>query len=141
MLGGYFIEHANAVPANLTVTPMHIVPPWYFAPFYSVLRGIPNKLMGVALTTASLGFLFALPWLDRSKVKSIRYRGIWSKVALMVLVISFAVLGFLGTQTLTPLNLILSRIFMTFYFLFFLLMPFYTKYEKTKPVPTRVNYP
>ena len=139
MVGGYFIEYANAIPANPTVTPMHIVPPWYFAPFYSVLRAVPNKVMGVVAAAASLGFLFVLPWLDRSKVKSIRYRGIWSKVALACLVVSFSALGVLGTQALTNTNVWLSRLFMTIYFLFFILMPFYTKYEKTKPLPERLR--
>jgi len=139
MVGGYFIEYANAVPANFAVTPLHIAPPWYFAPFYSILRGVPNKYAGVMLTAASLAFLFVLPWLDRSKVKSIRYRGPWSKFALMMFVISFAGLGVLGTQSLSPLNLLFSRIFMIIYFLFFISMPIYTRYEKTKPVPTRVT--
>ena len=87
----------------------------------------------------ALAFLFVMPWLDRSKVRSIRYRGPWSKWALALFVLSFAVLGFLGTQALTHWNIIVSRIFVTIYFLFFILMPFYTKYEKTKPEPDRLT--
>lgn len=139
MMGGYFIEYANLVPANPTVTPMHIAPPWYFAPFYSILRAVPNKLAGVIAAAASIAFLFVLPWLDRSTVRSIRYRGVWTKTALMLLVISFSALGVLGTQALTPMNVLFSRIFMTIYFLYFILMPIYTKYEKTKPLPDRLT--
>jgi len=138
-MGGYFIEYANNVPANPLVTPMHIAPPWYFAPFYSFLRAIPNKSLGVIATGAALAFLFVMPWLDRSPVRSIRYRGAWSKWALAVFTISFVCLGVLGTRALTDLNIILSRFFVTLYFLFFILMPFYTRYETIKPLPDRVK--
>ena len=114
-MGGYFIEHANYVPANPRVTPMHIAPPWYMAPFYSILRAIPNKLMGVSMAAGAVAILFVLPWLDRSPVKSIRYRGVWTKVALTVFVLSFMGLGFLGTRALTDANIIFSRIFTIFY--------------------------
>ncbi len=140
-MGGYFLEHANYVPANPQLTPMHIAPPWYMAPFYSVLRAIPDKFLGVCIAGASVAILFVLPWLDRSPVRSIRYRGGWTKIALIVFIISFIGLGFLGTRALTPVNIIFSRIFSVLYFLFFLLMPFYTKHEKCKEVPSRVNYP
>lgn len=138
-MGGYFIEHANHVPANPQVTPMHIAPPWYFAPFYLILRAVPNKTLGVVLAAASLAFLFVMPWLDCSKVRSIRYRGVWTKWALTLFVISFAALGVLGTQSLTDLNIYLSRFFMTLYFLYFILMPYYTRHEKTKPEPGRLS--
>lgn len=138
-MGGYFIEHTNLEPANPLLTPQHIAPPWYLATFYSILRAIPNKLMGVICVAAAVACLFVMPWLDRSRVKSIRYRGIWSKVALTAFVISYIGLGYTGTSPLTDLNIGLSRIFTGIYFLYFLTMPFYTRYEKTKPVPDRIT--
>lgn len=137
--GGYFLEHANFMQANPLVTPAHIAPPWYMAPFYSMLRAVPNKLLGVATAGAAIAILYILPWLDRSKVRSIRYRGIWTKVMLAAFIVSFVVLGVLGVGDLTPTNVFWSRIFTAFYFLFFISMPFWTKYEKTKPVPDRVT--
>lgn len=136
---GYFIEYANFAPANPLVTPEHITPPWYLAPFYSILRAIPNKLIGVLLAVGAIALLVMLPWLDRSKVRSIRYRGDWSKLALTLFVISFIGLGFLGTQELTPTNILMSRLFTLLYYAFFLLMPIYTAFEKTKPLPDRVT--
>jgi len=138
-VGGYFIEPPNSMPANLLVTPLHIAPPWYVAPFYSILRAIPNKPLGVITAAASIAFLFVLPWLDRSPVKSIRYRGKWTKIFLAVFTVSFIALGFLGTRALTPSNVMFSRIFSFLYFLFFIFMPLYTRYEVTKPVPERVT--
>ncbi len=140
MMGGYFLEYANFAPANSLVTPMHIAPPWYMAPYYSILRAIPNKLFGVCLAAGAIACLFVIPWLDRSPVRSIRYRGVWSKVALTVFVISFISLGYLGTIGLSKLNIILAQFFTLLYYAFFITMPFYTRYEKTKPVPDRVNF-
>lgn len=137
---GYFLEYPNFQAANPLVTPAHIAPPWYLAPFYSVLRAVPHKLSGIVLVAASIALLFVLPWLDKSQVKSIRYRGIWSKVALCVFVICFAGLGVLGTMALSEAALWFARLFTLGYFLFFILMPFYTRYEKTKPEPTRVRF-
>ncbi|OGT54585.1 MAG: cytochrome B [Gammaproteobacteria bacterium RIFCSPHIGHO2_12_FULL_41_15] len=137
--GGYFIEAPNFVPANPLVTPPVIVPPWYLASFYSILRAVPNKLMGVIVAAAAVAFLFVLPWLDRSPVKSIRYRGVWSKLGLTVFVISFAGLGVVGTMSLTPLVLFFSRFFTVTFFMVFLTMPFYTKHEHCKRVPDRVT--
>lgn len=139
-MGGYFIEHANYAPANALVTPAHILPPWYMAPFYSVLRAIPDKLLGVIIAGSSVLVLFFLPWLDRSPVRSIRYRGVWTKIGIVTLVVSFGGLGLLGTQGLSPTNILLSRIFTALYFAVFIAMPFYTRHERTKPEPTRVNY-
>lgn len=138
-MGGYFLEHANFVPANPLVTPVHIAPPWYMAPFYSMLRAVPNKLLGVSIAAAAVAALYVLPWLDRSPVRSIRYRGIWSKIALTIFVISFMVLGYLGVSALTSTNIILSRIFTSLYFLFFIGMPFWTRHESTKPLPERLT--
>ncbi|MEL7536002.1 MAG: cytochrome bc complex cytochrome b subunit [Pseudomonadota bacterium] len=139
-MGGYFLEHANFDPADPLVTPDHIAPVWYFTPFYAILRAVPDKLLGVILMGAAVLLPLFLPWLDRARVKSIRYRGWIYKAALAIFVVSFIVLGFLGTQTATGLYTLLSRIFTVLYFAFFLLMPVYTAMDKTKPVPDRVVY-
>ena len=138
-LGGYFLEHANFDPANVLQTPEHIAPVWYFTPFYAILRAVPNKLIGVILMGLAVMLPVFLPWLDRCKVRSIRYRG-WSyKLALLVFVISFLVLGYLGLQPVSDLYTQLARVFTFTYFAYFILMPFYTSWEKTKPVPERVT--
>ena len=139
-MGGYFLEHANFEPADPLKTPEHIAPVWYFTPFYAILRAVPDKLGGVILMGASMFLLFLLPWLDRSPVKSIRYKGWISKLALGIFAISFIVLGYLGTQPATGVYTNLSRVFTILYFAFFLLMPFYSKFEMTKPVPARVTF-
>lgn len=138
-MGGYFLEHANFIPANSLVTPDHIAPVWYMAPFYAILRVIPNKLMGVFLMVSSLLILFFLPWLDRSPVRSMRYKGIFSQIFLSILVISFLVLGGLGTVPLTPGRILLARMVMVCYFSYFLLMPFYSSFEKHKEEPLRIS--
>ena len=142
-LNGYFLEHANFVEANPLKTPEHIAPLWYLTPFYSVLRAIPplfgSQFPGVLAMGAALLIFFALPWLDRSPVKSIRYRSPIYKWALGIFVISFVMLGWLGVQPVTPINALLARIFTTLYFAFFILMPWYTSIGKTKEVPTRVT--
>jgi ubiquinol-cytochrome c reductase cytochrome b subunit len=137
--GGWFIEANNFIPANPLVTPEHIVPLWYFTPFYAILRAVPDKLIGVLLMGAATSILFLLPWLDRSPVKSIRYRGPIYKTALSLFVISFIALGYLGTQKPTTELTWLARGFSVIYFGFFILMPFYTKMDSTKPVPDRVT--
>ena len=139
-MGGYFLEHANFDPADPLVTPEHIAPVWYFTPFYAILRAVPDKLLGVVLMGAAVLLPLFLPWLDRCKVRSIRYRGAIYKGALAAFVISFLALGYLGYQPATGLYTMLTRVFSVIYFAFFLLMPFYTKMEKTKPVPERVVY-
>ncbi len=138
-MGGWFLEANNFVPANPLVTPEHIVPVWYFTPFYAILRAVPDKLIGVLLMGAATTILFLLPWLDRSPVKSIRYRGPIFKTALTLFVISFISLGYLGTQNPTTTMTWMARGFSVIYFGFFLLMPFYSKIDKTKPVPDRVT--
>jgi len=138
-MGGYFLEHANFIPADPMKTPEHIAPVWYFTPFYSILRAIPDKFAGVIGMGGSIVVLFLLPWLDRGKVKSIRYRGGIYKKALMLFVISFIALGYLGTQPVTPLATNMARIFTAIYFGFFLLMPIYTRWEKLKPVPSHIT--
>jgi ubiquinol-cytochrome c reductase cytochrome b subunit len=139
-MGGYFLEHANFDPANPLQTPEHIAPVWYFTPFYAILRAVPNKLMGVILMGGAVLLFFFLPWLDRAKVKSIRYRGWLYRGFLLLFAVSFLALGYLGLQPATPEYTRAARIFTVFYFGFFLLMPWYTKADKTRPVPERVTY-
>ena len=139
-MGGYFLEHANFEPANALQTPAHIAPVWYFTPFYAILRAVPNKLLGVVLMgLAVVAFVF-LPWLDRSKVKSIRYRGWISKAFLFAFAVSFIALGYLGLQPATTGYTNAARVFAVIYFAFFFLMPWYSAIDKTKPVPERVTY-
>jgi ubiquinol-cytochrome c reductase cytochrome b subunit len=138
-MGGYFLEHANFIPADPLKTPEHIAPVWYFTPFYAILRAVPDKFAGVIAMGGAIVVLFILPWLDRSKVKSIRYRGGIFKKALLLFVISFIGLGYLGTQPATPAATTVARVLTAVYFGFFLLMPLYTRWEKTKPVPERLT--
>lgn len=141
--GGWFLERDNFIPANPLKTPEHIVPLWYFTPFYAILRAIPSiagsSLPGVAAMGLAIVVLFLLPWLDRSPVRSIRYRGPYFRIALVVFVISFIALGYLGTQPATSIYTLMSQIFTILYFAFFIFMPIYTKYDKDKPVPERVT--
>jgi ubiquinol-cytochrome c reductase cytochrome b subunit len=137
--GGWFLEPDNFIPADPLKTPEHIVPLWYFTPFYAILRAVPDKFLGVVAMFAAIAMLFILPWLDRSGVKSIRYKGGIYKIALAVFVVSFVMLGFFGTQPATPTYTMFARFFSVLYFAFFLLMPIYTKMDKTKPVPERVT--
>jgi len=141
-LNGYFLEHANFIEANPLQTPEHIAPLWYLTPFYSVLRAVPpmfgSQFPGVLAMGASLLILFFLPWLDRSPVKSIRYRSPIYKWVLGVFVVSFVMLGWLGMEPVTPLNVFLARVFTMLYFAFFILMPWYTSIGKIKKVPERL---
>jgi len=136
---GWFLEKDNFVPADPLKTPEHIVPLWYFTPFYAILRAVPDKLMGVMAMGGAQALLFLLPWLDRSPVKSIRYRGPYFRVALTLFIISFLALGYLGTQPATTLYTNMARVFSIIYFAFFILMPFYTSIDKDKAVPERVT--
>ncbi|SFK13335.1 cytochrome b [Methylophaga sulfidovorans] len=142
-MGGWFLEHANFIPADPLKTPEHIAPVWYFTPFYAILRAVPSinasAFPGVVAMGLSIVFLFLLPWLDRSPVKSIRYRGPYFKIALTLFIISFLILGFLGTQPATELYTLIAQISSVIYFAFFIFMPFYTKFDKDKPVPERVT--
>ena len=139
-MGGLFLEPANFEPANNLKTPEHIAPVWYFTPFYAILRAVPSKGIGALLMGVAILLLFFLPWLDRAQTKSIKYRGIYYKGALALFVVSFIVLGYLGLQTPTPMGTLMARIFSFVYFGFFILMPFYTKWDKNKPVPERVTF-
>lgn len=138
-MGGYFLEHANFAPANPMVTPEHIAPVWYMTPFYTMLRAIPNKLSGVFVMGSSIIILFFLPWLDKSPVRSMRYKGGYSRYALGVFVITFLVLGYLGTVPVTPIKQYVARLSAFLYFAYFLLMPLYTRYEYYRPVPERLT--
>ena len=157
-MGGYFLEANNFIPADSLKTPEHIAPVWYFTPYYSILRAIPpvmnSQFPGVAAMGLSVMVFALLPWLDKSQVKSIRYRGTLYKSWLAAFVVSFFVLGYLGT---VPSNVwgqfganlaiiggadratVVARLFTAIYFLFFILMPWYTAKDKTKPVPVRVT--
>ena len=137
--GGYFLEPPNFEVADPLKTPEHIAPVWYYTPFYAILRAVPDKLGGVIAMGAAIVVLFFLPWLDRSPVKSIRYKGILSKIALGIFVVSFLVLGYLGATPATETATLLARIFTVLYFLFFLLMPIYTSLETCKQPPERVT--
>ena len=134
-MGGYFLEANNFVPADSLKTPAHIAPLWYFTPFYAILRAVPpmfgSQFPGVVAMGLSIVVLFFLPWLDRSKVKSIRYRGPIYKIMLALFLVSFIGLGYLGLLPSTPVATIFAQVFSVIYFLFFLLMPWYTSIDKT----------
>lgn len=137
--GGYFLEKPNFTEANPAVTPEHIAPVWYFTPFYAMLRAVPDKLGGVIVMFSAVLILFVLPWLDRSKVKSVRYKGMLSKIFLLVFAVNFVVLAWLGLEAPSDGKTLAARIGTVIYFAFFILMPFYTKLESTKPEPSRVT--
>ena len=154
-MGGYFLEANNFVPADSLKTPAHIAPVWYFTPYYSILRAVPpilnSQFPGVAAMGLSVVVFAFLPWLDNGKVKSIRYRGTLYKKWLAAFLVSFFILGYLGTVPSTIWGqfgswlggadraTVIARVFTVVYFLFFILMPWYTKKDKTKPVPERVG--
>jgi ubiquinol-cytochrome c reductase cytochrome b subunit len=143
-MGGYFLEANNFIPADSLKTPAHIAPVWYFTPYYAILRAIPpmfgSQFPGVAAMGVAVLIFFALPWLDRSPVKSIRYRGPKFKIALTLFVIAFVGLGILGVLPASPLYTLIAQILSVVYFAFFLLMPWYTKNDSVKPVPERVTF-
>ncbi|MDP2693355.1 MAG: cytochrome bc complex cytochrome b subunit [Gallionella sp.] len=142
-MGGYFLEYNNFVPANPMKTPEHIAPVWYFTPYYAILRAVPplfgSQFPGVVAMGVATVIFFFLPWLDRGKVKSIRYRGPIYKIFLALFVVSFVGLGWLGLMPATPTYTLISRILAVVYFAFFLLMPWYTRIDKCKPEPDRVT--
>jgi ubiquinol-cytochrome c reductase cytochrome b subunit len=138
--GGLFLEKPNFEPANALSTPENIVPVWYFTAYYAMLRAVPDQQLGALLMLLAIVVFFFLPWLDRSPVKSIRYKGILSKTFLALFVVSFIALSYLGLQAATPIYVVFTRIFTVLYFAFFLLMPWYTSIEKCKPAPERVTY-
>jgi len=138
--GGLFMEAPNFEPANPVSTPEHIAPVWYFTPYYAILRAVPDQRTGALLMAISvLAFVF-LPWLDRAKNKSIRYRGLASKLLLGVFFITFVVLMWLGLKPAEGTYVLLARIFTALYFLFFILLPFVSRADGNGPVPERVTY-
>ncbi len=141
--GGYFIEPPNYEIANPLKTPDHIAPVWYFTPFYAMLRAVPSiagsQFPATMVMFGAILIWFFLPWLDRSPVKSIRYKGPITKIFLGGLVISFIGLGILGTLPSSSLATLLAQILTVIYFAFFICMPIYSKIDKTKPVPTRLT--
>jgi ubiquinol-cytochrome c reductase cytochrome b subunit len=138
--GNLFLEEANFEPANPLSTPDPIAPSWYFTPYYAILRAVPNQRIGALLLLLAVLSFFFLPWLDRSPVKSVRYRGLWFKGMLAVFTVSFLGLMYLGLKPPTAVYVVLARVFSVGYFAFFWLMPFYTKWDVTKPVPKRVTF-
>jgi len=139
-MGGYFLEPPNFTPADPLKTPDHIAPVWYFTPYYSILKAIPSQGWGVIAMAGSLVILFFLPWLDRSPVLSIRYKSPIYKWALMLFVVCFFILGYLGMKAPNEMRTLVARICTFYYFAFFLLMPWWTQKGITKPVPTRVTH-
>ncbi len=142
-MGGYFLEANNFIPADPLKTPEHIAPVWYFTPYYAILRAVPpmfgSQFPGVLAMGIAVLIFFLLPWLDRSPVKSIRYRGPKYKIALTLFVIAFIGLGILGILPATELYTWIARVLTVVYFAFFLLMPWYTKNDSHKPEPERVT--
>ncbi|MFN2308808.1 MAG: cytochrome bc complex cytochrome b subunit [Gammaproteobacteria bacterium] len=141
--GGFLLEPPNFEPANPLKTPDHIAPVWYFTPFYAMLRAVPSfwgtQVWGVIVMGAGVVILFFLPWLDRSPVRSVRYRGPFFKTALALFVVNFLVMGYLGTQPATAGKTLMAQFGTVYYLAFFLLMPIYTKMDSYKPVPERVT--
>ena len=138
-MGGYFLEFANFEIANSLKTPEHIAPVWYFTPYYSMLRAVPDKLGGFITMAAAIAILFVLPWLDRSPVRSIRYKGIVSRAAILMLPAVFIILGYLGVKAPTPERTFLAQICTVLYFSYFIGIYFWTRMETTKPEPERIT--
>jgi ubiquinol-cytochrome c reductase cytochrome b subunit len=140
--GGLFLEGPNFEPANPLSTPEHIAPVWYFTPYYAILRAVPDQRVGALLMGLAVVSFLLLPWLDRSPVKSMRYRGPVSRIMLGLFVIAFIALGYLGLQPAEGLYVMLARIFAVIYFAYFWLMPFYSRpsFDACKPVPDRVTF-
>ena len=139
-LGGLFMEDANFEPANPLSTPEPIAPSWYFTPYYAILRAVPNQRMGALLLLIAVLAFFFLPWLDRSPVKSVRYRGWLFRGFLGLFTVSFLTLMYLGLKPATGAYVTAARVASVGYFAFFLLMPWYSRADRTKPVPERVHF-
>jgi ubiquinol-cytochrome c reductase cytochrome b subunit len=137
--GGLFLEPANFEPANPSSTPEHIAPAWYFAPYYAILRAVPDQRIGALLMLLAVVSFFFLPWLDRSPVRSMRYKGWLSRSALGAFALSFIALAYLGLQPAGSIEVLFARAFTLIYFGFFWLMPIYSRLERTKPLPLRVH--
>ena len=145
-MGGYFLEAENLQPANRLQTPEHISALWYFTPFYAMLRavtfsflGLDAKFLGALVMILAVLIPFFLPWLDRSAVKSIRYKGRLSKIFLVLFCVSFVLLGVVGSLPVSALATRVAQVCSVLYFAYFLLMPWYTRYEVTQIVPERIQ--
>ncbi len=145
-MGGYFIERPNFEGANPLKTPEHIAPVWYYTPFYAMLRaatypllGLDAKFWGFVVMGGAIALPAVLPWLDRSPVKSMRYKGWISKTMLAVFIISFFILGYLGTKPPSTVATLVAQVCTILYYAYFVLMPWYTRAERCKPVPDRVT--
>ncbi|MDC3180562.1 cytochrome b N-terminal domain-containing protein [Gammaproteobacteria bacterium] len=136
---GLILEPENFEIANPMVTPLHIKPSWYLAPYYAILRAIPSKSLGAIAMFASILLFFTLPWLDYSSVRSMRYKGPMSRIALLLFTVSFLGLMLMGALPATALYTALSRAFAILYFAFFLLMPIYTALDWHRQPPKRVT--
>ena len=137
---GYFLEKPNFEVANGLKTPAHIAPGWYFTRSYAILRAVPDKLLGVIMMGLSIVVLFLLPWLDRCKVRSVRYRSTLHKLNIAQFVVCFVILGVLGVLPSTPMLTLIAQLCTLGYFGFFVLLFFYSKNESTKPLPERVTF-
>lgn len=135
-----FLNHPdNLIPANPMVTPPHIVPEWYFLPFYAILRSIPNKLAGVVAMISSILVLLALPWLDKSKVKSLAYRPL-SRFFFWIFIADSLLLGYVGSQPAEGIFTIIGTIATFYYFThFFLVIPLTSKYESVEKLPASID--
>ena len=134
-------EVDNYIPANPLVTPTHIVPEWYFLPYYAILRAIPNKLLGVVGMFGSLLILFLLPWLDTSRVRSAKFRPIYKQIFWLFL-IDCLVLGWVGKNPAEGMFIIIGRVAAAYYFFHLLiLMPLIGKLERPRPLPESIGPP
>jgi len=137
----FFGEPDNYIPADPLVTPPHIVPEWYFLPFYAILRSVPSKLGGVVLMFSAVLILFVVPWLDRSSVRSGRFRPLY-QLFFAGFVFSCLLLGWVGAQLPEGIPLLLGRLATAYYFFFFfVVMPFLPMIEKTRELPRSIAHP
>ncbi|HTX24691.1 MAG TPA: cytochrome bc complex cytochrome b subunit [Steroidobacteraceae bacterium] len=138
--GGYFLEPANFEPANPFSTPPEITPSWYLTPYYAILRGIPNQRLGALVLVLALVAYLLLPWLDRSPVKSMRYKGWISRLFFALFIVSFLGLVYVGLHPVEPFYVLMGRICTALYFAYFVLMPWYTRIDPVRPVPERLRF-
>ncbi|MDB5371993.1 MAG: cytochrome b, partial [Belnapia sp.] len=136
------LGHAdNYIPANPMVTPPHIVPEWYFLPFYAILRAVPDKLGGVLMMFGSIAVLFVLPWLDTSPVRSLRFRPL-TRAFFALWCVSFCVLLWCGGKPAEEPYVTISRVAAAYYFLYFLvILPLLGRLERPLPLPASISRP
>ena len=137
----FFMAPDNYIPANPLATPADIVPEWYFLPFYAILRSVSNKLLGVCMMFGAIAVLFVLPWLDTSPVRSCKFRPIYRKL-MVVLVLALVMLGMVGAHRPEGIWVLLGRVGTVYYFLHFLvLLPLLGKLERPLPLPDSISRP